>query len=63
MAIVANFLISLIARGARFLKDTPWTCCFEKECLISLPSYAWIYVLQCVFVGHQANRVDFIKLI
>src|SRR5271168_2266717 len=33
----ANFLISLIALGARFLNDMPWTCGFAKF-LISLPS-------------------------
>ena len=27
----ANFLISLIALGARFLNATPWTCCSCKE--------------------------------
>ncbi len=35
MAKEANFRISLIARGARFLKATPWTCC---AMYISLPS-------------------------
>lgn len=34
--IVANFLISLIARGALFLNWTPWTC--VERVLISLPS-------------------------
>jgi hypothetical protein len=33
----ANFLISLMALGARFLNDTPWTW-FFVEILISLPS-------------------------
>jgi hypothetical protein len=53
IAFSANFLISLIARGALFLKETPWTYYRRIES---------VFRPKCLSFQNDHN-VDFIKLI
>jgi hypothetical protein len=54
---IANFLISLIALGARFLNDMPWTCGFAK--FFDQSSVQYSCFGEAMGMNH---RVDFIKL-